>query len=350
MSLSPAAVDTANRNGTHPVTRAAIIGCGGMARNHVRNILLDPRGTSLDVMCEPSTANYALMQEVFTEHGSSAPPNVPDLETMLTQWADELDAVFVVTPHSMHYDHVSLCLEAGVDVLVEKPMVVNQEQAKALIARRDATGQLLVVAFQGSLSPHIRWMADRLQDGTFGPIRAISGTVWQNWKRLGDNRWRSDPAIAGGGFMFDTGAHIMNTIADLAGEDFVEVAAWQDNAGTQVDIMTVVMARLASGPYVTIHACGDAMEPSCSSDILIFTEKARMRACMWGRYVEVQQRGDEELQPVDLPLMKTTWHRFLEVRHGIIPNPSPPEVGLRMLKLWDAIKASAAQGGRPVPC
>jgi len=261
-----------------------------------------------------------------------------------------IDAASVAVPAAAHYEVVKDFLDAGIHVLVEKPMVVNQEQAKALITKRNATGQLLVVAFQGSLSPQIRWAADRLRDGTFGPIRAISGTVWQNWKRLGDNRWRSDPEVSGGGFMFDTGAHIMNTIADLAGEDFVEVAAWQDNAGTRVDIMTTVMARLASGPYVTIHACGDALEPSCSSEILVFTEKARIRACMWGRYVEVQQAGEAELEPVVLPTMKTTWHRFLDVRNGVIANPSPPEVGLRMLKLWDAIKASAAQGGQPVRC
>ncbi len=351
MTVSPDNVaGNKSLNRSDPITRTAIIGCGGMARNHVNNILQDPRGTSLEVMCEPVEANFALMQAVFAEHGLKAPPNVPDLQTMLDQWAEDLDAVFIVTPHSMHYDHVSLCLEAGVDVLVEKPMVVNQEQAKSLIAQRDATGRLLVVAFQGSLSPHIRWTADKLRDGTLGSIRAISGTVWQNWKRLGDNRWRSDPVISGGGFMFDTGAHIMNTIADLAGEDFVEVAAWQDNAGTQVDIMTTVMARLESGPYVTIHACGDALEPSCSSEILVFTEKARIRACMWGRYVEVQKAGEQESRAVELPAMKTAWHRFLDVRNGVIENPSPPEIGLRMLKLWDAIKASAEQKGRPVRC
>jgi hypothetical protein len=39
------------------------------------------------------------------------------------------------------------------------------------------------------------------------------------------------------------------------------------------------------------------------------------------------------------------WEQFLNVRSGRIPNPSPPEVGLRMARLWDAIRASAAQGG-----
>jgi hypothetical protein len=44
------------------------------------------------------------------------------------------------------------------------------------------------------------------------------------------------------------------------------------------------------------------------------------------------------------------WEQFLAVRAGQIPNPCPPEVGLRMARLWDAIKASAAQNGVPVEC
>ena len=334
---------------SHPVTRTAIIGCGGMARNHIRNILEDPRGTSIDVVCEPMTENYEATAQLFANFGHKPPPNVPDLQMCLDQHRQDLDAVFIVTPHSMHYDHCVMCLDAGLEVLVEKPMVVNQTEARQLMAKQQESGKLLVVAFQGSLSPRIRWAAERIQDGTFGELRSISGTVWQNWNTLGDGKWRTDPKVSGGGFMFDTGAHLMNTISDLAGQEFEEVAAWLNNRGRSIDIMAAVMARLKNGAYVTLNGCG-ASVPSCASDIRIFTENATLRACMYGRWLEVQQAGENDYTPIALPAMKTTWHRFLEVRHGRIDNPSPPAVGLRMLKLWDAIKASAAQGGQPVPC
>ena len=334
---------------SYPVTRTAIIGCGGMARNHIRKILEDPRGTSIGVVCEPMAENYAAAVQLFENVGQKAPPNVADLQTCLDTHKQNLDAVFIVTPHSMHFDHCMMCLEAGLEVLVEKPMVVNQIQARQLMAKREETGKLLVVAFQGSLSPQIRWASKRIQDGTFGELRAISGTVWQDWNTLGEGKWRSDPKVSGGGFMFDTGAHIMNTIADLAGQDFVEVAAWLNNRGRPIDIMAAVMARLENGAYVTINGCGHSV-PSCSSDIRVFTEKATVRACMWGRWLEVQMAGESDFKPVELPAMNTTWHRFLEVRHGNIDNPSPPEVGLRMLKLWDAIKDSASKGGQKVLC
>ena len=56
------------------------------------------------------------------------------------------------------------------------------------------------------------------------------------------------------------------------------------------------------------------------------------------------------MQKVPVPASLGVWEQFLAVRRGQMPNPSPPEIGLRMARLWDAIKASAAQNGAPVKC
>ena len=173
---------------SHPVTRTAIIGCGGMARNHIRNILEDPRGTSIDVVCEPMAENYEATAQLFANFGHKPPPNVPDLQMCLDQHRQDLDAVFIVTPHSMHYDHCVMCLDAGLEVLVEKPMVVNQTEARQLMAKQQESGKLLVVAFQGSLSPRIRWAAERIQDGTFGELRSISRHCVAELEHVG--RWQ----------------------------------------------------------------------------------------------------------------------------------------------------------------
>lgn len=149
--------------------------------------------------------------------------------------------------------------------------------------------------------------------------------------------------------MFDTGAHLLNTVADLAGEDFVEVAAWMQNRGAPVDILAAVMGRLRSGAFVTLNGCGDTVR-SCASDIRVFCTEAILRTGAWGGFLEMQRQGEPDLAPVELPDSKGSWEQFLEVRSGLIPNPSPPEVGLRMAKLWDAINESARQGGTPVKC
>jgi predicted dehydrogenase len=329
--------------------RMAMIGCGNMARHHLRSMFRQLDGTDIAVVCEPSSANYDAAAALFRDAGLRQPPNEPDFDRLLAKYADRLDAVFIITPHAYHHDQAKKCLEAGLDVLLEKPMVMTAAEACSLIEIRDRTRKLLVVAFPGSLSPQLQKATAMLRSNELGAITNISATLWQNWDANTRGTWRQQPEIAGGGFLFDTGAHVLNTVAELAGEDFAEAAAWLDNRGRPVDILGAVMARLRSGALVTINACGDAI-PSCSSDIRVFTPKAIIRIGMWGEYLEMQRSGDRRLRKVQVEESPGVWGQFLAVRDGRMENPAPPEVGLRMARLWDAIRASAAQGGVPVPC
>ncbi len=331
---------------TAPV-RVAIIGTGGMSLHHLRIMLDMQNSTQVVVVCEPSPLAYALASQLFEQRGLPIPPNEPDLGQLLRTYKGQLDAAFIVTPHALHHDQVVACMEAGLDVLLEKPMVINVPEALDLIETRDRTGRLLVIAFQGSLSPQIRHASAMLRSGELGSILNISGTVWQNWGPNTADTWRQVPALAGGGFLFDTGAHMLNTIADLAGEDFVEVAAWFDNNSRPVETRASVMGRLKSGAFVTINACGETI-PSCESDIRVFCTKGILRTGQWGERLELQRYGRKRLRPVAVPPSMGVWEQFLSVRSGQIDNPSPPEIGLRMTRLWDAIKESAALNGQPV--
>ncbi len=255
--------------------------------------------------------------------------------------------MFIVTPHALHFEQASACLEAGLDVLLEKPMVMNAEEASALISTRDRTGRTLVVSFQGSLSPQVRTASRLLRSGDLGAILGIDAVVWQDWAQRTTGTWRQDTALSGGGFLFDTGAHMLNTVSDLAGEDFVEVAAWIENDGAPVDIRAAIMGRLASGALVTMHACGSAI-PSCDSDIRVFCSQAILRTGIWGERLELQRAGAPRPHKVRPVGPTHVWQRFASVRAGLEPNPSPPEVGLRMAHLWDAIRESATRGGTAV--
>jgi predicted dehydrogenase len=329
-----------------PATRVGFIGTGIMARHHL-DAMISREDTVVGAVCEPSPANWAAAAEVFERRGLTPPPNEPDWRRFVERFSAKLDAVFIITPHALHHAQATACLEAGLDVLLEKPMVMTADEATDLIATRDRTGRLLVVAFQGSLSPQIREASRLLRSGALGPILTISATVWQNWADITTGTWRQDPALSGGGFLFDTGAHLLNTLADLAGEDFTEVAAWLENDDHPVDIRASVMGRLRSGALVTMNACGSAI-PSCHSDIRIFTSGAILKTGIWGETLQIQRSGSNVLRTVRSVAGMPVWEQFLNVRSGRIPNPSPPEVGLRMARLWDAIRESAAAGGRVV--
>ncbi len=331
---------------TQPV-QLAVIGCGSMARSHASRILQQQDTSQIVALYDPSEAAYAEMCKVFANAGLTPPPNSPDLPALLKDNAGKLDVAFIITPHAFHYQQARDCLEAGLDVLLEKPMVVTAEQAQDLIDVRDRTGKLLVIAFNGSLSPQIRTVTKMLRAGELGSILNVVAFVWEDWKDHYKGHWKQDAAISGGGFMFDTGAHMLNTVADLVGEEFVEVAAWLDNRDRNVDILGCVMARLRSGALVTMNACGSAI-PSCASEIRVFCTEAIIRTGIWGETLEIQHSGEKTLQPVSVPPSMGAWEQFLAVRGGKIDNPSPPEIGLRMARLWDAIRASAAQDGAVV--
>lgn len=329
------------------LVRVGIVGCGGMARAHLKAMLQMTDSTSICAICEPLTSNYEMAGKMFSDAGLPVPPNEPDWERFLQRFAGELDALFIITPHAYHHDQTKSALEAGLDVLLEKPMVINAAEARSLIETRDRTGKLLVVAFPGSLSPQVRQAVSLLRSDNLGSILNVSASVWQNWQPMTINTWRQQPELAGGGFLFDTGAHVLNTVSDLVGEGFAEVAAWMDNHGAPVDILAAVMGRTRSGAFVTINACGSTI-PSCASDIRVFCERGILRTGMWGERLELQRVGENDLSPFPVPDSMGVWEQFLAVRTGRIANPSPPEVGLRMSLLWDAIRESAAQHGAVV--
>ncbi|MCL4304199.1 MAG: Gfo/Idh/MocA family oxidoreductase [Anaerolineae bacterium] len=333
---------------TQPV-RTTLIGCGSMAQYHLAQMLQQLDTTQVVVLCDPSPAMLEQAVQKFHQVGLEPPPTRTSLETALADFDGQLDAAFIITPHVYHHDQTIACLEAGLDVLLEKPMVMNAAEACSLIETRNRTGRLLVVAFQGSLSPEIRMAANLLRSGELGQILTINAVVWQRWKTVSNGTWRQNPALSGGGFMFDTGAHLLNTVSDLAGEEFDQVAAWFDPRGTEVDILAAAIGRLKSGALVTLSGCGDVPSRD-GSEVRIFCSNGILQTNAWGHYLRLQRADRKHLRRVKCPSSLGAWQQFLAVRAGRSENPCPPEVGLRMARLWDALKASAEWNGLPVQC
>ncbi len=276
--------------------RVGMIGTGKMAHYHLTEMLGRP-DTVVPAVCEPSPAAYERIKATFLAAGAPVPPNEPDWRRFLDAHgrAGTLDAVVIITPHVLHFEQATAALKAGLDVLLEKPMVLDATQAMELIRTRDRTGRLLVVAFQGSLSPNVRAAARMIRSGELGAVLNVDAVAWQDWQTHAAGTWRQDPAQSGGGFLFDTGAHMLNTVCDLAGEDVTQVAAWLEDDGAPVDIRAVVMARFASGALVTMNACGRSI-PSFGSEVRVFCEQATLRTGIWGERLEIQRHGARRLK------------------------------------------------------
>ncbi|NND72726.1 MAG: Gfo/Idh/MocA family oxidoreductase [Rhodothermales bacterium] len=325
--------------------RVVIIGCGGMALHHLRG-MVTRKDVNVVALVDPSRRSIDTMLDEYAEAKQRQPDAFDSLEAFFDASPGGADVALIASPHVFHHDQTVQCLQSGLDVLLEKPMVTTADEAANLIRVRNDTGRLLVVAFPGSLSPAIRQASQMIADGKIGKLVGISATVWQNWATNTANTWRQQFSLSGGGFLFDTGAHMLNTVVDLAGEEFVEVAAISRGSIPGVEYSGVVIGTLKSGAVVTMHGCGETIE-SCDSDIKIFGTKKILLTGVWGKSLDIQADGDVVATTAQMQTPTDVWDQFVLVRDGLIENPCPPEVGLRMARLWDAIRQSAANNGLP---
>jgi predicted dehydrogenase len=322
-------------------TNAVIIGTGGFSRCHIGAMLKQTRTTKIVGLVEVSEASRHATREFFEKHEAVCPPFYGSLREFLKAQGPA-NASLICTPHKFHFENCRDSLLAGMDVLVEKPMVMNASEARRLIALRDRTRRLVVVGFPGSLSPAVKKAKELIKQGAIGRVTAVAGWVHQQWKRGTTGTWRQNPALSGGGFLFDTGSHMVNTIVDIVGEDIVEVSAVLDNCGTPVEINAAVGARSRSGVMISICAAGNSIQ--CVSDIMVCGEEGVIQTGIWGERLNLKTLKQPAFEPVKLEPSEGVWGQFVKVRNGRMKNPCPPEVGLRFAKLMDMVYASAKAG------
>jgi len=109
-----------------------------MARHHIKQMLKQQDTTEIVALCDPSQKQLEMSGELFTAEGLPIPTTGPELEPLLQEFKGELDAALIVTPHAFHLKQATACLESGLDVLLEKPMVMNAREARKLARRNVA--------------------------------------------------------------------------------------------------------------------------------------------------------------------------------------------------------------------
>src|SRR4051794_3777530 len=132
-----------------------------------------------------------------------------------------LDAVFVTSPHTLHYEHARLALERGLHVLCEKPMCTKAEHARELVRLARERGLHLLVPYGWHYKPFVQQAKRWLEAGLIGPVQyalchmaspirdllrtgrfqveRVSGQAGGNLFEPDPKTW-SDPVVAGGGY------------------------------------------------------------------------------------------------------------------------------------------------------
>ncbi|PST84416.1 oxidoreductase [Pedobacter yulinensis] len=168
----------------------------------------------------PADRIYTTYQELF-EKESARPA------------AERMDFVTIVTPNFAHFEPAMMALDHGFNVVIEKPITLNLEQAKQLKQKVEETGLTLCLTHTYSGYPMVKQARQMVKEGKFGKIRKVMVEYPQGWlSRLSEREgnaqaaWRTDPAKSGkSGSMGDIGTHAAHLSEYITGLKITQVCA-----------------------------------------------------------------------------------------------------------------------------
>lgn len=185
--------------------KIAFAGTGYINKVHAR--AAQKCGVELAAVVNHKTESMAAFAEEF---GISR--QYSTVEDMLRD--SGIDALVVSTPNYLHAPQTIAALNAGLHVLVEKPMAMNAQEAEQMCKAADRSGRLLMVAHCWRFDPDVLWLKEQSQ--RLGKIIRTKGYgVHVHW---GPSGWFAQKEFAGGGAMADMGIHALDTARFLLGD------------------------------------------------------------------------------------------------------------------------------------
>ncbi len=199
---------------------------------------------------------------------------------------DRLDLVTVATPNSTHYEITKAFLEAGINVLCEKPMTVTVAEAEDIAATAKRTGSICAVNYGYSGYALVRHMRAMVARGDLGKIRLIKAEFAHGFHADAadaDNprvRWRYDPAEAGISAQFaDCGIHALHMASFIAGQNAKELTADFISClpGRTLEDDAMLSIRMDGGAMLRLWTSSVAVGSMHGLNIRVFGEKGGLR-------------------------------------------------------------------------
>ncbi|HSV15675.1 MAG TPA: Gfo/Idh/MocA family oxidoreductase [Tepidisphaeraceae bacterium] len=318
----------------------AVVGCGGMGGQHIGSIAAHPDATVAALVDVRPAAAQQKLKDLL--HDDPSVRQYESLDAMLSDPPPGLRGVVIATPHTLHFAQSVACLQRGLDVLVEKPMVTSSAHARELKSTIERTGRQFQVAFQAPFSREFAYIRQQLQSGALGELQTITAFSCQGWRKACANTWRHDPKLSGGGQMYDTGAHLFNSIAWLVDRPVVEVFCITDNKGLAVDINAAMTIRWEGNVLGSVTISGNT--PGWQEGIWISGDRGRIATGIHGgRLEQFDEKG-----PVKYPLVtqphQTPVGNFIDCLLGKAQPCCPVRYGILHSWLMDALYESAREG------
>ena len=338
-----------------------IVGLGGIAAHHADN-LADHHADLVGGVDSDETARKAFAAEW----------SVPTYERVAPLLADAA-AIFVTTPNRYHEEYATAALEAGCDVLIEKPLAHTLESAERIAeVAADAAGNCLV-GFNYRFAAPIDVLTGYHDAGRFGEFTHVEANYVRRRGIPGRGSWFTSKQLAGGGAIIDIGVHAIDLALSVLGfPEIAEVSAttraefgtreaytylhmWGDDEGPEaVDVEDAASAfiRTADDRTIALEVAWATNRPRTDEFVFRGTDGGAIydRKADSLTLFSAGAAGQEHLTETAVDTRDSNTHAaevgyFLEcVRSGTEPTKNTIDQGLAVQRVVDAIYRSAAAG------
>lgn len=223
--------------------RVGIVGTGGISAAHLAGYAEFGEACKVVALADVQPGRA---ESVRVERGLTGARAYDDPAAMLD--AEQLDLVSITTPPSTHADLTIAFLNAGVNVIVEKPMAASLAECDAMIAAQRASGALLSVVAQNRFRDDLATLREVLDSGLTGDVSHVSvNSAW--WRGLAyyDLWWRGTWESEGGGPTLNHAIHHIDLLLWLMGTPTAVSAQITNAAHENAEVEDLSVAILSYG-------------------------------------------------------------------------------------------------------
>jgi predicted dehydrogenase len=350
---------------TPPKARVAVIGCGWWSTyTHIPGLKEYPPA-DLVAICDPDETRLRAAAERY-----GVPRTYTSVADLLR--SEELDGAVVATYHATHDEVARQCLDAGLHVMLEKPMVLEAAHGRDLLERARQKGVEIVVGYPWHFTATARRARELVQSGELGPVQFVASLfasmvvefyrgnpeayrpVFQYPLTGPTRRTYSDTRLAGGGQGHLQVTHSAGLMFFVTGLRAARVGALMERFDVPVDLVDAISVRFDGGAVGVVGSTGNiGVGDGGQHDLRVYCTRGYLLLDMVAGALQVRHHDGraEQLGPLpedDRYPRFATARNLVDVVLGRAPNGSPGEVGLRTVELLDAAYRSAARDGAPV--
>ena len=322
--------------------RVAVVGAGYWGINHVRNFY---ELGALGLVCDTSAPSIARIKEGFPDARIEHHLNVVLNDASIR-------GVVIATPAETHYQLARRCIEAGKDVLVEKPLTLDVKEGEQLVELANARGAILMVGHLLEYHPAVLRLRELIASGELGELRYI----YSNRLNLGKVRREEN-------ILWSFAPHDIAIILRLVGAWPMQVAA-TGGAYLQPHIADVTVTNMEFASGVRAHIFVSWLHPHKEQRLVVIGSKKMAvfddvrkedKLVVYDQGVEIvngepvmRKHGGTVIALEAAEPLRRQCEQFLKsiaTRERAITDG---ESGLRVLRVLDDAERSLATGGTPV--